>query len=76
MSSSNNLEFLFKNLRPKFDELCFWREIELFIENGLIVKIPLDVLPEGGLYLQSESLTRIIYQYDLGELQSNEEQFN
>lgn len=76
MISSDNVEFLFKDLRHKFDEITFWREVDTFIEGGLLKKIPVHSIKDGGLYMQSDSLQHIVYHYTLAELSSNEEQFN
>lgn len=76
MISSQNEEYLFTRLRHKFEEISFWREIEHFIEHGLIEKIPVSALKDGGLYLQSESLMHIIYDLTQDDLLSSEEHFN
>ena len=75
INTGNQME-LFTRLRPKIDENSFWNEIEVFIEAGEINKIPLEALKEGGIYLLSESLQHIVYQYKLEELTENEDNFN
>lgn len=76
MINTGNQQELFGKIRQKIDEICFWREIEVFIEAGEINKIPLEALKDGGIYLLSESLQHIVYQYRLEELIENEDNFN
>ena len=76
MISSDNVEFLFKELRHKFDEITFWRETDTFIDAGLLKKIPVHSIKDGGLYMQSDSLQHIVYHYTLSDLSADEEQFN
>lgn len=76
LNSSGNLEFLFAKLRKKFDELLFWQEIDHFIENGLISWIPLDVLREGCIYLQADSLQTIVFSYKPAELLADETSYS
>lgn len=75
LATQNEVD-LFQKTRKKIDEISFWREIEVFIEAGLINYIPLQALKEGGIYLLSESLQHIVYQYKLQTMIENEDEFN
>ena len=76
MIATQNEEDLFDKTRKKIDEISFWREIEVFIEAGLISNVPLPAIKEGGIYLLSESLQHIVFQYKLQTLIENEDEFN
>ena len=74
--STGNLDYLFKKMRLKFDEISFWKEIDIFIENGLLNYVPISALKDGGLYLQSDSFQFLVFQFSTEELLSHEEEFN
>lgn len=74
--STGNKPFLFSAILPRFDEIIFWKEIDSFVENGILDSLPLNTLKQGGLYLQSDCLQRIIFSYSQGELLLEEDILN
>lgn len=71
LCATNNLPHLFVSLRFKFDDLVFWREVQFFIENGMIHHIPLKALKDGAMYLQKEELEHIIFHITHSDLKGS-----
>ena len=65
---SENQEFLFTTLRQRFEGLNFWREIELFIEQGVISRLSLDLLTDSAPFLSANLVQYLVYKVPDKEL--------
>ena len=66
-------DFLFHIMKPKFDHIIFWREIETQIESGGISKLSLFSLKDGSMYLSEDTLLFSVYRLTRDDLLADED---
>jgi len=74
MILTKNHKFLFDVVRLKFEDAVFWREIDPFVEYGMLERIPLVMLHLGAIYLHPDSLEYLVFGIKADEFVAMSEQ--